>query len=56
MPGGKRKGAGRPPGSTIDNPRVAKSFRLCREIIVRLKKEKNMTRTIEEALKKYWGL
>ena len=48
--GGKRKGAGRPTGSTKKNNKIKVSFRLKPEIVKWLKKQHNQSRTVETAL------
>ena len=53
MPGGKRKGAGRPPGSTIDNPKIYVAARISPQIATWLKKQRNKSRVIETALLEY---
>ena len=49
--GGKRKGAGRPVGSTKKNNKKMVSFRLKPTLIKWLKKQPNQSKTIETALK-----
>lgn len=53
MPGGKRKGAGRPPGSTIENPKVQVAARIHPDLAKWLKKQRNKSRVIETALNEY---
>ena len=55
--GGKRKGAGRPKGTTIEHPRMTFGTRLPDWMVERLKAEPiPASRIIEEALLKYWGI
>ena len=55
--GGKREGAGRPKGTTIEHPRMTFGTRLPDWMVERLKAEdKPASQTIEEALMQYWGI
>ena len=51
--GGARKGAGRPVGSIIDNPKVRIWGNIDQELNAWLKNEPHSSRVIEKALEEY---
>ena len=51
--GGKRKGAGRKPGSIKKNNKAMLSVRIDSKLRAWLKKQKNQTRVVEKALQNY---
>ena len=53
MAGGKRKGAGRPVGSTIDNPKVQIAARIDADLAAWLKSHKKYSRIVAAALAAY---
>lgn len=53
MAEGKRKGAGRPFGSTIENPKVQVAARIHPDLAKWLSQHKNKSRVIETALLEY---